>query len=407
MQALRQERQNGSRRGGLRTRFLLSFLAPVLLVGAGNVLLIEFLIAGQVQLGGLPVAGVRIMYSGLLLVSLLLSTGLGLYVGDRVTQPIVRLLRAMDTGQIRILGGGAATAADWEMGVLVRKVQILLQQNLSGAQAMEQLDALREEIAAVLDAATAGDPDVRSWPRERATHPLTRQLIEFFRAREEGADEARGGLMKLQGLLEQDWRDETQCVEEIVKRTERCFLEQTQVAMELEQLERLLGAPERESLAGEEAGGIVKDLRLGFDRWQREIGVALNPVVADAADPPGVEVPGDLARRLEAWSAWVRESFDLLEGFASQSAGNGGSTVHRAAARLGKVTSVASEASQEMGSLSREAAQLQRTWVRLGERMRSLMVRIAEVHNGIARVHDETVGVPDSQDGGAERDSES
>jgi hypothetical protein len=347
------------------------------------------------------------MYSGLLLISLLLSTGLGLYVGDRVTQPIVRLLRAMDTGQIRILGGGAATVADWEMGVLVRKVQVLLQQNLSGAQAMEQLDALREEIAAVLDAATAGDPDVRSWPRERATHPLTRQLIEFFRAREEGADEARGGLMKLQGLLEQDWRDETQCVEEIVKRTERCFLEQTQVAMELEQLERLLGAPERESLAGEEAGGIVKDLRLGFDRWQREIGVALNPVVADAADPPGVEVPGDLARRLEAWSAWVRESFDLLEGFASQSAGNGGSTVHRAAARLGKVTSVASEASQEMGSLSREAAQLQRTWVRLGERMRSLMVRIAEVHNGIARVHDETVGVPDSQDGGAERDSES
>ncbi|MBD3235605.1 MAG: hypothetical protein GF330_02745, partial [Candidatus Eisenbacteria bacterium] len=239
MSPARSDTGAGPRRGTLRTRLLFFFVLPVLACGAGMIVLIELLLIGAG--GPLSATGLRALYIGVLLVGLILSTALALHVGERVTQPIAGLLRRMDAGHWRSAPHPRRGVSDWEMGVLEERVAVLLQQNRSGARAVEQLDALRDEIAAVLESATEGAFDPRAWPAERVTHPLTRELLDFFQAQGEQSSAAILSLRKLQGLLEQDWREETRCIEQIVRQTERSFVEQTQIAMELQKLQRHRG----------------------------------------------------------------------------------------------------------------------------------------------------------------------
>ena len=389
MDVLRRTPSRTSRPGGLRARLLLSFVIPVLFLGAGAGVLMEILCAGRGELANLPIPVARGILAGFILLAILVAAALAIQAGDRFTRPVAWLLRAIDTGQVRLIGQLLPPAADWEMGALCSRVGVLLQQNLSGAKAMEELEALRSEIGSILDAA-AGGLEADRWPRERATHALTRRLLGFFQAREERVREAVEGIGRLQGVLEQDWREETLAIEEIVRRAERSFLQQTQVAVELERLERLIGPDPEEPSDWSEMEGLITDLHLGIERWRREIDDLLRmPAdqvgVAASEEMPSGPDPADstsTAARLREWDAWVQESFKLLEASISKGREQEGDPTHRISSGLERVAGVVAGSSQEVSALSREVVQLQRAWNRLGERLRTLMVRVGEAHDG-------------------------
>jgi hypothetical protein len=375
-----------ARRGGLRTRLLLSCLIPVLLLAAGG-----FLLLGVAPHSGWLLPGeALIVFAGLVLLALLLATGLALNLGDRVAGPVAWLLRMMEGGQLRLVRPMSPPASDWEIDALTGRVAVLLRQNLSGARAMQELDTLRSEMGAILEAAAQDGFDPDAWRSGQTTHALTRRLLDYFRRRRESLREATDGLTRLQGLLEQDWREETQAVDEIAKRSERCFLEQTEMALELERIDKLARPVGVNGAAGSDDGvQALIDLRVSLRRWRRELDALF--------DGGGSDAPATmhLRRRLREWDAWVDESLSLLEGsLAHAASGNG---LGRLAPRLERAARGASKAGQEVGALSCEAAQLQRNWARLGERLRSLLARVGEVHEDAA-------GAAPSTDGGTESD---
>ncbi len=371
------------RRGALRGRLLLCFAIPVLLLGVGAVVLFE-VAAGGADLAGLPLALTRAILAGLILIALLASAALALQTGDRFARPVAWMLRAIDAGQERALSQQPPSTADWELGMLCERVRVLLRQNLSGAKAMEELEALREEIGAVLRAASDGHFEAGRWPREGATHALTRQLLAYFESRCERGRESSEGIDRLQAILEQDWRVETQAVEELVKRAERAFLQQTQLAVEMERLERLFQMIKRELDHGPELDALLADLRLGIERWRAEVaghlaaaGYAL-PRGSPAQAGAGQREVGD---RLRDWDAWVGASLQEVGQAQGRARAQREIMVRRIAAGLERVTEVVTGSGQEVGGLSQEVMQLQRAWGRLGERLRSLMVRVEEAHN--------------------------
>ena len=383
MEMLRRGRREPGRPGGLRTRLLILFLIPVMLLGLAGLLVLP---ASQGALPpGAPGPSTSPLFALFFLVALLIATGLALHAGDRLARPVTWLLRLMDAGDSSSLRPSEQPPGDWEMEVLCRKVQVLLKQNLSGARAVEELDILRSEISGVLDAAGEGRSGGRKWTCESATHPLTRRLLDYFRTRADSVRESGDGLTRLQGLLEQDWRDETLLVEELAKRSERCFLEQTELAMELQRLAR----GSRQERAGvssqEDPLTVLADLRVGIQHWRQEAQAALEGAAA-AKGAAGSTESGALGvrRRFSEWTRWVDESLNLLERAVDGSEERDPTSVRRLVPRLKQVAETASQAGQELGQLSREAAQLERTWQRLGERLRSLMARIGETQVGAA-----------------------
>jgi len=348
------------RRGGFRGRLLLYFMGPVLLLGVGAFVLLEFLYADAGAELALSSSLARGILLGMVLLGLSLAAALALQTGDRLTEPVARLLRAIDAGQVHLLSQLPDPEADWELSLLCDRVRVLLGQNLSGAKAVEELDALRREVEAVLDRADAGDLG----PEEESAHPLTQRLIEYFRSHQERCQEAAAGIHRLQGVVEQDWREETLAVEDIVRRAERAFLQQTQLAVELERLERLVGQGLGGGRLGSEVPALLKDLRLGIERWRHELA-------------PG----GSGVGRMRQWEAWVDESLTMLEEAFTKATRGGGDAQERMAAGLEKVAAVVAESNQEVSALSRDIVHLQRAWNRLGERLRTLMVRVEEARD--------------------------
>ena len=109
-----------ARHGSLRPRLLLAFSIPVVVLGAGG-----FWLLGQ-PAGSLPgvLAPVErgTLFFFLFLVSLLVAGGFALRLGDRVARPVAWLLRLVDAGPARQLGGTAMPVADWEIDALSRRV---------------------------------------------------------------------------------------------------------------------------------------------------------------------------------------------------------------------------------------------------------------------------------------------
>lgn len=374
-----------TRRGALRGRLLVSFTIPVLLLGVGAIVLLE-LVAGSEGMVGLRLPVARAILAGFILLALLVAAALALQAGDRFTRPVAWLLRAIDAGQTRALSQLPPPSADWEMGMLCNRVRVLLRQNLSGAKAVEELETLREEIGAVLRVAGTTRLDASRWLHEDATHELTRQLLAYFQEQNTRALQCSEGIDRLQVILEQDWRDETQAVEQLVRRAERAFLQQTQLAVEMERVERLFQVTQREVEHGSELDGLLADLRLGIERWRDEVAGHLgaagyrNP--GAATDATAEEAPRNVGQRLRDWDAWVSESLRTLAETLNRSRAQREATARRVASGLERVADVVAGSGQEVGGLSQEVVQLQRAWGRLGERLRSLMARVDEAHNG-------------------------
>ncbi len=360
---------NRSKPGGFRVRLLMAFLIPVVILGCIFVFMTEQLIAGAAYVGGLPVTAIRLIVAGGVLLALLLAIGLALHMGDRFTRPVAWLLRAIDAGQVRLLSQMPPPAADWELGILCDRVRVLIRQNLSGATAMEELHSLRSEISTVLDAAEKGELAQDRWLSGAVSHRLTHRLVEFFRTRGERVQSADESVTRLRGLLEQDWRAETLTVEEISRRAERSYLLQAELGVELERLERMLnGAAERRQ-AWDDLRSLLEDLRLGIDRWRAEVAVSL-----EAQGKP---------TRMGEWERWIEESHELLDEQIERVISGRGATLQQISTGLSRLGEALSGSGEEAGFLSREAVQLRHTWDRLGERLRSLTVRVGELQDGI------------------------
>ncbi|MFH1144576.1 MAG: hypothetical protein V1774_08550 [Candidatus Eisenbacteria bacterium] len=386
-----------ARRGGLRTRLLILFLIPVMLLGLSGLLMLPSSQRGNPHdaAGG----SVGPLFPIFFLAALLLAAGLALHAGDRIARPVAWLLRVLDAGEAAPVERPPRPVADWEMELLSRKVQVLLKQNVSGARAVEELETLRSEISAIIESAGADRPHGRPWSEVRATHVLTRCLLDFFRTHAESLRDANDGLARLQGLLEQDWREETLSIEEIAKRSERCFLEQTELAMELQRLARSARGDEGDRAGQEDAQAVLADLRLGIERWQREVQAVLEaaPLVMAGGPAMGPAPAPGVSERFADWTRWVDESLELLEKTVDGGGQDDTVSLRSIVPRIKQVAETATRAGQELGRLSREAAQLERTWQRLGERLRSLMTRIGEVHAG-------PEGADSLEEGGAGRD---
>ena len=372
------------RRGALRGRLLLNFAVPVLLLGAGAIVLLE-LVAPGAGPAGLSLVAARAILAGFILLALLVAAALALQTGDRFARPVAWMLRAIDAGQERTLSQPPPPAADWELEVLCNRVRVLLRQNLSGAKAMEELEALREEIGGVLRAASGRRLDAAHWPAEGATQELTRRLLAQFEDQRERVCESSEGIDRLQAILEQDWRAETQAVEELVKRAERAFLQQTQLAVEMERVERLFHLTQRGLEHGSELEVLATDLRLGIERWRAEVAGHLD--AAGYRVIPGLPAQDeaerrDVSGRLRDWDAWVAASLQAIDELLGRTRAQRETTARRIATGLERVADVVAGSGQEVGGLSQEVMQLQRAWGRLGERLRSLMVRVDEAHNG-------------------------
>ncbi len=370
------------RRGGFRGRLLISFMIPVLLLGVGAVVLLELVASDAGESGGMPIALARGILAGFILLALLTAAALGLQSGDRLTRPVAWLLRAIDAGQVRMLSQLPPPTADWEMDMLCNRVRVLLRQNLSGAKALEELEALRSEVGAVLTAARNGSVDLDQWPEEQATHELTLRLLAHFRAERSRAHTSADGVSRLQGVLEQDWRDETQAMEELVKRAERAFLQQTQLAVETERVERLLHASRRAGGPWEEIATLLNDLSLGIGKWRHEVEQHLEEAGYRGPQESEADAARSLSQRLEDWDAWVRESVAILEETVNKERARYEGGLQRVTTGMDRVTEVVAESGHEVSALSQEVVAHQRAWARLGERLRSLMVRVAEAHNG-------------------------
>jgi hypothetical protein len=129
-----------------------------------------------------------------------------------------------------------------------------------------------------------------------------------------------------------------------------------------------------------ETRGAVTELRLGFERWSAE---------RSGTAPGGDPGSGEAARR-EAWAHWIEESLAFIDRnlvrLSGQASSDGPGPVGdpQRQARVGELAELAARAGQGAGTLSQEVAQLQRTWDRLGERLRSLMARAIEARDRAA-----------------------
>jgi hypothetical protein len=356
---------NGVNRIGLRTRLFLSFVVPTLLLSIGIYIITELMMS-RVSAGvTITAVHVRLLLAALTILAVFMVALIALQCGDRFLRPIAWLMHAIDAGQLRLISKTQPPPADREVATLCGRVQVLLTQNLSGAQALEKLDIVQSEIGAVIEAADSNKLLPDRWPRKYATQPLTQRLLTTFSNRFAQRRESAEGIVRLQGLLEQDWREETNAIAEIVRRSERCFQMQTQILGELELLGELTSGGGNS--AATELAALFADLRLGIEQWLGEVNAQLS------------DLPEKTTRT--NWEAWIRESLVIINGQVGLEDNGDDGPLDRIAGKLEEVTGLISGSGQEVFTLSREVTQMQRAWHRLSERMRTLLVRLEEIND--------------------------
>jgi len=381
--AARPTRSAGGRSGqGFRTRLLLSFLLPLLLLGTVGFLLLDSAAGKHPQLDSKQT--ILLGFGAAFAVSVLLAVGLAVNIGDRVTRPVLRLLRLMDAGQLRVLMSAPRFPRSdiREIGALTERVRALVQQNLSGAEAMRDLEALSEEVSRILEAAGSGrlaDPDYEG---PHVTQALTRRLLAYLRERETALAGACEGLERLKNLLLADWRDQRERIEGISQRLQAQFVQANEAAVHASSVIKELGGA-REAVARlEEAASVLRDMELSFEHWRKESDAFLEDAkrLVEEGEDYRDDAEAVVARleRLKEWGAWVQASLELLE--TSLRPGDDGLvSLEKVGTLARQVESSTSETAQVLGTLARDALDLKEGWVRLGDRLEAMMARTEEI----------------------------
>ncbi len=198
----------------------------------------------------------------------------------------------------------------------------------------------------------------------------------------------------------------------VVRRAEGCFGQQTQVAGGLERLERARSVAPPIPPKWRVTQTHFEDLRMGIEGWRREMLEVMDQAAAaiagrrpDAVLPPAKPgkpswsvLPG--GQRLQNWEEWVQESVDLLGASLAAAVEGGPGSSERTTADLEKVAAQVAGSSREVSALSREVAQMQVAWDRLGERLKTLMVRAGET------LHDPRLAARELENGEQEEGAE-
>ncbi|MCA9727014.1 MAG: hypothetical protein KC729_04970 [Candidatus Eisenbacteria bacterium] len=139
-------RSDAPPRGTLRPRLVVWVALPVLILGVSYFLFVEYVLESQ----GVGVEGVRLALriGGLALVAiaLVLAAACGFLLADRVSRPIRALLRLVESGELPAGRSLFLHHRDWEVFQLYRRVTALVQQNQTGAKALEELESQRSSI---------------------------------------------------------------------------------------------------------------------------------------------------------------------------------------------------------------------------------------------------------------------
>ena len=130
-------------RGQFRVRVIAFVLGPVLVLGICYFLLVEYVAVRPDVVLGEALVGLRLSGAALIVLALVLAVAAGYLLADRVARPIRLLLRFAESGDLPAGAGLFVHHRDWEVFLLYRRIQALIQQNRAGAGALDQLESLR------------------------------------------------------------------------------------------------------------------------------------------------------------------------------------------------------------------------------------------------------------------------
>ncbi|MBU1702265.1 MAG: hypothetical protein KJ970_08905 [Candidatus Eisenbacteria bacterium] len=256
-----------------RRRVHFSHFLPVLFLGLAH-LLLEQTGWGTGSLSGGP--GNLILNVGLLVLALAMSWGFALSLYGWVTSAVARL------EQIASSTPGHPSPSDWkpvdwELDRVAHRVLSLMTQNRRGMEALEEVDAVRDQATELLkgwgDPILVGGPGpndspARFWRKVR--HVLVENMSDVARRSEVLAERVTRCKIRSAELA--------QGLSESTIQTESLFLEMSQAAVQ----------QTRNRNAGENSS--LKEASEGLISWSKE--------AADALDPAAVE-------RLTAWREWI------------------------------------------------------------------------------------------------------
>jgi hypothetical protein len=139
--------KGSERRGSLRGRLILLVSLPVVVLGISYYLFVEYIFQRRIDADLVPAE--RLVQAGLIALSLVLAVTCGYLILDRVTRPIRLLLRLAETGDLGSGRGIFLHHREWEIFQLYRRVSALVQQNHAGAEALAELEELRDSLTAL------------------------------------------------------------------------------------------------------------------------------------------------------------------------------------------------------------------------------------------------------------------
>jgi hypothetical protein len=137
----------GPRPGNPRGRAVLLVLVSPAFLGAAYFLFVEFMFREPQALDDRTRMALRLGGAGLVLISLVLAAACGYLLAERFLRPLRLILRLAESGEIQ----PDRAHSLWERGReyldLHRLLHVLVNQNQTGARAMEELDELRAALA--------------------------------------------------------------------------------------------------------------------------------------------------------------------------------------------------------------------------------------------------------------------
>ncbi|MDM7916273.1 MAG: hypothetical protein QUU85_13580 [Candidatus Eisenbacteria bacterium] len=136
-------------RRSIRSQALLLCALPVFLLGVSLILLVEF---GLREGGATGAVTPWLRYGSILLVLLftMASLACGSYLAERTVRPIRALLHVAEGFHLAVDPPSPILEPDPDLRRLSLRIHTLVQQNRSGARAMMELEALRDEAKGVL-----------------------------------------------------------------------------------------------------------------------------------------------------------------------------------------------------------------------------------------------------------------
>lgn len=136
----------GERKGGLRGRVIPLVALPVAILGVTYFLFVEYVLANLSLNTDAVRLALRLGGGVLAVLALVLALACGYLIAERMVRPVRLLVRLIESGELDAVRSAFLHHREWEILELYRRVTALVHQNRAGAQAVEELERMREGI---------------------------------------------------------------------------------------------------------------------------------------------------------------------------------------------------------------------------------------------------------------------